>query len=166
MDPYIRLAYDSIKYYLENKTSLDTYDSYFKEINNGIIVKIEDKDRLKGESGSIYPTRKDVGLDIINESINAGFYSYTYKPITLANLDEQKITIYEFSDVEQIKFIEDFGDFDGICITFNEEVFIFYRKDYESDLAMFEDAIKKANLDSWDVFLIEKFRLKIHTSDE
>ena len=166
MDLFVNLAYDALAYYLENKKALETYDDYFKERNNGIIVRIENSGRLKGESGSIYPTRKDMGLDIIHEAINAGFFSYTYMPITKENLADHDIKIYEFTEVEQIKYIEDFGDFDGICISYNDELYIFYRKDFDTGLAMFEKAIKEANLDSWDVFLIEKFKVKVHGKDE
>lgn len=166
MDLFIKLAYDSIKYYLENKKALDSYDDYFKNKNNGIIVRIDNKDRLKGESGSIYPTRKDMGLDIIHEAINAGFFSYTYMPITKENLSLHKITVYEFTDVEKIKYIEDFGDYDGICISYNDNVFISYRKDFSSDVEMFESAIREANLDSWDIFLIEKFKVTVHQKNE
>lgn len=166
MDFFVKLAYESIKYYLKNHRILDNYDDFFKDKNQGIIVKIDNNERLKGESGSIYPTRKNMGLDIIHEAINAGFFSYTYMPITEENLSDHKITVFEFTEVEQIKYIEDFKDFDGICITFNNESFITYRKDFDSDLEMFEEAIKKANLDSWDIFLIEKFKLVIHEENE
>ncbi|MDD7305537.1 MAG: AMMECR1 domain-containing protein [Peptoniphilaceae bacterium] len=165
MDRYIKLAYESIEYYLKNRKPLSVYDDYFRDKNRGIIVRIENKGRLKGQSGSIYPTRKDMGLDIINEAINAGFFSYTFMPITEENLLDHEICVYEFTDVKKIKYIEDFKAYDGICITFNEEVFIFYRKDFKSDMEMFESAIKEANLDSWDVFLIEKFKVKVHKNN-
>lgn len=165
MDCFVKLAYDSIKYYLKNHKAPENYDDFFKNKNQGIIVRIENNGRLKGESGSIYPTRKDLGLDIIHEAINAGFFSYTYMPITEENLSDHKITIFEFTEVEQMKYIEDFQDFDGISITFNDERFISYRKDFDSDLEMFQEAIKKANLDSWDIFLIEKFKLVVHQVD-
>lgn len=162
MDIFVNLAHQALDYYIRNKKVLPSYDDYFKDKNNGIIVKIENSGRLKGQSGSIYPTRKDMGLDIIHEAINAGFFSYTYMPITEENLSSHTITVYEFFDIEPIKYVEDFGDFDGICISFNDEVYMTYRKDYESDLAMFEAAIEEANLDPWDIFLIEKFRVIVH----
>lgn len=166
MDPYVKLAYDSLDFYIEKMTSLETYDDYFKDKNNGIIVKIENDGRLKGQSGSIFPTRKDMGKDIVHEAINAGFFSYTYMPINKENLYDHDIKVYEFTDVEQIKYIEDFKDYDGICIIYNNETFLSFRKDYETDIEMFEACIKNANIDSWDIFIIYKFKLDIHTSDE
>lgn len=162
MDLFVKLAYDTIKYYIKNKKILQTYDESFENKNSGIIVKIENGERLKGESGFIFPTRKNTAIDIIQESINAGFFSYTYMPITAKNLDQHKITIYEFLKVETIKYIEDFKDWDGISITFNDESFIAYRKDYNSDIDMFDSCLKKANVDYWDIFLIEKFKVIIH----
>lgn len=162
MDDYVKLAYDAIKYYLENKTYLRDFDEKFKKNSNGIRIGVKINGRLKGISGSIYPTRKNLGLDIIHEAVNAGFFDLKFNPITKENLKDLEIKVFEYFDVEKLRFIEDFNDYDGIMLSFMEENYYFYRKDFNSDIEMLEKALEISNVDSWDNFSIDKFRLKIH----
>lgn len=162
MDDYVKLAYDAIKYYLENKTYLRDFDKKFENKYNGIRVEVKINGRLKGISGSIYPTRKNLGLDIIHEAVNAGFFDLKFNPITKENLKDLEIKVFEYFDVEKLRFIEDFNDYDGIVLSFMEENYYLYRKDFKSDIEMLEKAIEISNVDSWDNFSIDKFRLKIH----
>lgn len=162
MDAHIKLAYDAIEYYLENKTYLRDFDEKFKEKSNGIRVEVKISGRLKGISGSIFPTRKNLGLDIIHEAVNAGFFDLKFNPITKENLKDLEIKVFEYFDVEKLRFIEDFKDYDGIMLSFMEENYYVYRKDFDSDIKMLEKALEISNVDSWDNFSIDKFRMKIH----
>lgn len=162
MDDYVKLAYDAIEYYLENKTYLRNFDEKFKKNSNGIRIEVKINGRLKGISGSIFPTRKNLGLDIIYEAVNAGFFDLKFNPITKENLKDLEIKVFEYFDVEKLRFIEDFNDYDGIMLSFMEENYYLYRKDFNSDIKMLEKALEISNVDSWDNFSIDKFRLKIH----
>lgn len=162
MDDYVKLAYDAIEYYLENKTYLRDFDEKFKKNSNGIRIEVKINGRLKGISGSIYPTRKNLGLDIVYEAVNAGFFDLKFNPITKENLKDLEIKVFEYFDVEKLRFIEDFNDYDGIMLSFMEENYYLYRKDFDSDIKMLEKALEISNVDSWDNFSIDKFRLKIH----
>lgn len=162
MDDYVKLAYDAIEYYLENKTYLRDFDEKFKKNSNGIRIEVKIDGRLKGISGSIFPTRKNLGLDIIHEAVNAGFFDLKFNPITKENLKDLEIKVFEYFDVEKLRFIEDFNDYDGIMLSFMEENYYLYRKDFDSDIKMLENALEISNVDSWDNFSIDKFRLKIH----
>ena len=162
MDGYVRLAKESIKYYLENRTYLKDIDKKFKEKSNGIRVEVKIDGRLKGISGSIYPSKENIGLDIIFESVNAGFFDLKFNPISRKNLDKLEIKVYEFYDVEKMRFIEEFNDFDGIVLSFMDENYYFLRSNFDSDMEMLKKALEISNVDSWDNFSIDKFRLKIH----
>lgn len=162
MDPYVKLAYDAIKYYLENKTYLRDFDEKFKKNSNGVRIEVKINGRLKGISGSIFPTRKNLGLDIVHEAVNAGFFDFKFNPITKENLKDLEIKVFEYFDVEKLRFIEDFKDYDGIMLSFMEENYYVYRKDFDSDIKMLEKALEISNVDSWDNFSIDKFRMKIH----
>lgn len=162
MDDYVKLAYDAIKYYLENKSYPRDFDKKFENKSNGIRIEVKINGRLKGISGSIYPTRKNLGLDIIHEAVNAGFFDLKFNPITKENLKDLEIKVFEYFDVEKLRFIEDFKDYDGIMLSFMEENYYLYRKDFDSDIKMLENALEISNVDSWDNFSIDKFRLNIH----
>ena len=162
MDDYVKLAYDAIEYYLENKTYLRYFDEKFKKNSNGIRIEVKINGRLKGISGSIFPTRKNLGLDIIHEAVNAGFFDLKFNPITKENLKDLEIKVFEYFDVEKLRFIEDFKDYDGIMLSFMEENYYLYRNNFDSDIKMLEKALEISNIDSWDNFSIDKFRMKIH----
>ncbi|MFR2716734.1 MAG: AMMECR1 domain-containing protein [Anaerococcus obesiensis] len=91
MDDYVKLAYDAIKYYLEKKTYLRDFDEKFKKNSNGIRIEVKINGRLKGISGSIFPTRKNLGFDIVYEAVNAGFFDLKFNPITKENLKDLEI---------------------------------------------------------------------------
>lgn len=162
MDSYVKLAYDAIEYYLEKKTYLRDFDEKFKEKSNGIRVEVKINERLKGISGSIYPTRENLALDIIFEAVNAGFFDFKFNPIRKENLKDLEIKVFEYYDVKKLRFIEDFGDYDGIMLSFMEENYYVYKKNFDSDIKMLEKAIEISNVDSWDNFSIDKFKMKIH----
>lgn len=162
MDAYVKLAYDAIEYYLEKKTYLREFDEKFKEKSNGIRVEVKINERLKGISGSIYPTRENLALDIIFEAVNAGFFDFKFNPISKENLKDLEIKVFEYYDVKKLRFIEDFGDYDGIMLSFMEENYYVYKKNFDSDIKMLEKAIEISNVDSWDNFSIDKFKMKIH----
>lgn len=162
MDAYVKLAYDAIEYYLEKKTYLREFDEKFKEKSNGIRVEVKINERLKGISGSIYPTRENLALDIIFEAVNAGFFDFKFNPISKENLKDLEIKVFEYYDVKKLRFIEDFGDYDGIMLSFMEENYYVYKKDFDSNIKMLEKAIEISNVDSWDNFSIDKFKMKIH----
>lgn len=162
MDDYVKLAKESIKYYLENKTYLKDFDKKFKGKSNGIRVEVKIDGRLKGISGSIYPSKENIGFDIIFESVNAGFFDLKFNPISHENLDKLEIKVYEYYDVEKLRFIEEFNDFDGIVLSFMDENYYFLRSDFASDMEMLKKALEISNVDSWDNFSIDKFKLKIH----
>lgn len=160
MDKLVKLAEDSIKYYQENNSYLNTYGEDLKANNNGAIIIVRQDDRVE-ISGSIYPTRSDIGLDVIYESVNATIFN---NGIDLINytLDDIYIMVYEVVKVEQIQYLEEFGMYHGLLVKYNNNDTLVFRNDYESDYQMFEDALAKANVDSHDVFSLYKFKVKKH----
>ena len=160
MDKLVKLAKDSIKYYLENKKYLSEYDESLKKNNNGAIVIIN-KDGKTERSGSIYPTRSDIGLDVIYEAVNLTVFNNAID-LRDTNIDDLNIMVYEVTKVKQIQYLEDFGMYHGLLLKYNNNNALVFRNDYESDYQMFEDAIEIANVDSHDVFTLEKFKIIKH----
>lgn len=160
MSELVKLAKDSIKYYLANETYLSEYDENLKKNNNGVIVNIF-QDDLVESSGSIYPTRADIGLDVIHEAVNVAVFNNAID-LRDVDIDDLHIMVYEITKVQQIQYMEDFGMYHGLLLKYKNNNVIVYRADYESDYQMFEDAIAKANVDSFDVFTLEKFKMVKH----
>ena len=160
MDQLVKLAKDSIQYYLDNKKYINDYDDSFKSNNNGAIVIVNRDDKTEF-SGSIYPTRSDIGLDVIHEAVNVAVFNNGID-LTDGNVDELNIMVYEVTKVKQIQYMEEFGMYHGLLLKYNNNSAMVFRNDYESDYQMFENAIEKANVDSHDVFTLEKFKIIKH----
>ncbi|WP_394011054.1 hypothetical protein [Anaerococcus cruorum] len=160
MSDLVKLAKESIKYYLETGKYLTEYDESLKNNNNGVIV-IVNKDGKTERSGSIYPTRSDIGLDVIHEAVNVAVFNNAID-LSDIKIDELYISVYEVTKIKQIQYMEEFGMYHGLYLKYNNNSALVFRSDYESDYQMFEDAIKIANVDSHDIFTLEKFKVNKH----
>lgn len=159
-DKFVDLAYESLRYYLETGKYLDKYDGEFKSNHNGVLVQITKGDRLE-RSGSIYPTRANIALDIIYEVVNLGVFDNAFA-LKLSDLDDIYIQVLEINKVEQIENIEDFGVYSGLLLSYANNPGMVFREDYETDYQMFEDAKDLANVDDFDIFTLEKFKIIRH----
>lgn len=162
MDKFVELAKKSLRYYLENNTFLDEYSDEFKNNKNGVRIKVSLDDDITSISGSVYPTRKDIGLDIVHEAVSAGIFHMIYMPVSLYNFDDYKLEVFEFTDVLPLDDFKNLGDYDGFLLSFNDDKFYFLKEDYKCNADMFEDALEKANIDSWDIYYMEKFKVIHH----
>lgn len=160
MSDLVKLAKESIKYYLETGKYLKEYDESLKSNNNGVIVIVH-KDGRHEKSVSIYPTRSDIGLDVIHEAVNVAVFNNAID-LSDIEIDNLYISVYEVTKIKQIQYMEEFGMYHGLFLKYNNNHALVFRDDYESDYQMFEDAIKIANVDSHDVFTIEKFKVHKH----
>lgn len=159
-DKFVDLAYDSLRYYLETGKYLDKYDEEFKTNHNGVLIQITKGDRTE-RSGSIYPTRANIALDIIHEVVNLGIFDNAFA-LRLQDLDNIYIQVLEINKVEQIENLEDFGVYSGLLLSYANNPVIVFREDYETDFQMFEDAKDLANVDDFDIFTLEKFKIIRH----
>lgn len=160
MDKFVKLAFDSLRHYLDTGKYLDKYDEEFEDNHNGVIIEIKMGDKRE-RAGSIYPTRKNIGLDIINETVNLGIFNNALA-IKKDDLDDIYIQVLEITKVKPIAKIEDFGVYHGLLLNYNNNPVIVYRNDYESDYQMYEDAKDRANIDEFDVYNLEKFKIVRH----
>ena len=139
-DKLVKLAFDSLKYYLDTGKYLDEYDEEFKDNHNGVIIEIKFGDKRE-RAGSIYPTRANIALDVIYETVNLGIFNNALA-LRKEDLDEIYIQVLEINN--------------------SNNPVIVYRNDYESDYQMFADAKDRANLDEFDVYNMEKFKIVRH----
>ncbi len=159
-DKFVDLAYDSLRYYLETGKYLDEYDEEFKDNHNGVLIQISKGDRHE-RSGSIYPTRANIALDIIHEVVNLGVFDNAFA-LKLTDLDDVYIQVLEINKVEQIENIEDFGVYSGLLLSYANNPVIVFREEYETDYQMFEDAKDLANVDDFNIYTLEKFKIIRH----
>lgn len=162
MDEFIKLAKNSIEYFLENKNYLDVKTKNYDKNHNGVFVEIYKNGLLRSISGESLPVRKNILYDIIYESVKAAFFTKKSDPITKENLKEIKIVIKEIYDLEIINFLDETDDFDGLELTYQNNTFTLFLENYKNKEELLKDLLKKSNVDSWDIFILKKFKVIKH----
>ena len=83
-DPYVKLARQSLEYYITNKKTIPIPSNLIDDlINNkaGVFVSIHKHNQLRGCVGTISPTTNNIANEIINNAISAGIHDTRFRPI-------------------------------------------------------------------------------------
>lgn len=107
MDPYVKLAKDSVEEYLKRKKILSAPSNLpqkFYTQKNGVFVTIYNKNNLRGCIGTYLPTQDNVCREIIENAVSACSSDYRFEPITESEL---KKLSYEVSILNQPESIRD-----------------------------------------------------------
>lgn len=81
---------------------------HFLKKRNGVFVTIENSNALRGCIGTYLPTKENIAMEIISNTISAGTKDYRFEPITEKELSYLSYTIYILKKPEKI------GIFDNI----------------------------------------------------
>lgn len=74
-DPYVKLARESLEYYINNKKKMKIPDNLISDLVNnkaGVFVSIHKNDFLRGCIGTISPTTSSIANEIIQNAVSAG----------------------------------------------------------------------------------------------
>lgn len=111
-DPYVRLARESLEYYIHHdkvmKTSLDLPDELTKQ-RAGVFVSIKMDQRLRGCIGTIHPTTFSIAEEIIHNAISSGTRDYRFNPVTESELHRLTYSVDVLNEPEDI---ESMGELD------------------------------------------------------
>jgi AmmeMemoRadiSam system protein A len=106
MDTYVKLAYDTIKMYLEKNELPDTKntDVILQKRKAGCFVTLHKKNgELKGCVGTINPTYKNLAGEIIGNAISASQHDPRFPAVTLDELDDLEINVDVLNPPERIE---------------------------------------------------------------
>lgn len=87
---YVKLARESLEFYIENKGIMkisDDLDNYILENKAGVFVSIKKYGILRGCIGTIFPQKESIAEEIINNAINSGISDYRFNKIDINELD-------------------------------------------------------------------------------
>lgn len=93
-DEYVRLARQSLEYYITSKKIMDIPDNLPQDMSSrraGTFVSIKKNGKLRGCIGTTAPTRNSVAEEIIHNAISSGTKDPRFSPITK---DELKSLVY------------------------------------------------------------------------
>lgn len=95
-DPYVRLARESLTYYLETRRMLDTLPDYVTEEmrkdQRGVFVSLKKDGELRGCIGTIYPCTECIAKEIIRNAVEAGIYDPRFHEV-----EEEELLDIDFS---------------------------------------------------------------------
>lgn len=165
-DPYVALAKMSLEHYVRYHTVLSS-DFIPKEMNmpKAVFVSLHIHDRLRGCIGTLSPTKKNIGEEIIANAISAGtrdprFYAVSKEELHLIEysidiLDDPKpASRSDDWDVKRYGVIVEDGLHRGVLLPDLEGVDTF-----EQQLHI---ALSKAGIDENDDFKVQRFEVIRH----
>ena len=96
VDPYVRLASESLRHYLIYGDYMDI-PSYstdeMKKCKRGVFVSLKKKGRLRGCIGTIFPTTANVAKEIIRNAVKAGLHDPRFEVLREDELEELDYTV-------------------------------------------------------------------------
>src|SRR3989339_50503 len=109
-NPYCKLAFETIKTYLETGKIIDLPKEVPVELKTkkaGAFVSIHLKNGdLRGCIGTFLPTRKCLGEEIIRNAISAATEDPRFMPVTESELDDLDISVDVLSKPEKCKIVD------------------------------------------------------------
>jgi len=105
MDPYIKLAKDTIKEYLATGKIIEPSQDLPRDMlekQAGVFVCFKNKNELRGCIGTFMPTQENIAEEIINSTISAAIEDYRFIPVGTHELDNLKISIDILSQPEKV----------------------------------------------------------------
>jgi hypothetical protein len=107
LDPYVRLARESLTYYLETGEMLKTFPEYvtqeMKKLKRGVFVSLKKSGDLRGCIGTIFPVTENVSEEIIRNAIEAGIYDPRFNEVTKDELKDIDFSVDVLTEPEVCK---------------------------------------------------------------
>lgn len=95
-DPYVRLAGESLTYYLTYGDYMDMPSYITEEMKNnkrGVFVSIKKEGQLRGCIGTVFPTTESTAEEIIRNAVEAGEHDPRFPSVTAEELEELDFSV-------------------------------------------------------------------------
>ncbi len=95
-NPYVKLARDSLIYYLLYGYYMDVPDyvtEEMEELKRGVFVSLKKEGQLRGCIGTVAPVMDNVAKEIIRNAVEAGEFDPRFNPVTEDELDELDFSV-------------------------------------------------------------------------
>lgn len=106
MDTYCNLARKAVENYVKKNNKIDAPEdspSRLKKEKKGVFVTIKKNDDLRGCIGTVRPTQKNLGQEIIFHALAAATRDPRFSPVQTDELDQLSYTVHILSEPEQIE---------------------------------------------------------------
>lgn len=167
-DAWVKLARKALETYVHEGVAIDLPNDIQEELmfrKAGVFVSIKKDGQLRGCIGTTQPVEKNIGLEIIRNSIHSGTQDPRFYPIDKDELDElvysvdileepEEICGKEELDVKKYGVIVESGFRKGLLLPNLEGV-----ENTEQQLSI---ALKKANIGQDEKYRIYRFKVERH----
>lgn len=112
-DEYVKLARESLEYYIKNGKKMTISDNISLElINNkaGVFVSIKKDGSLRGCIGTIYPTTNNIAEEIIDNAIKAGTDDVRFYPVEEDELDDLVYSVDVLKKPEIVNSLDELNE--------------------------------------------------------
>lgn len=105
-DAYVKLARESLEYYLKNNSIMDVPDNLPDEMTKnkaGVFVSLHKDGELRGCIGTIYPSKNNIAEEIIRNAVSAGTEDPRFYPVEINELDDIVYSVDVLTKPEVVK---------------------------------------------------------------
>lgn len=168
MDRYVKLAKESLEYYVKNGSNygdLRDLPAEMLENQRGIFVSLKKDGNLRGCIGTIEPSRENIAKEIIQNAVWAGVQDPRFDPVTEDELEQlvysvdvlyppEEITSKEELNVSKYGVIVSMGQRHGLLLPNLEGV--------DSVEQQIEISLMKAGIGAEEKYSIKRFEVVRH----
>lgn len=169
-DEYIRLARESLEFYVKHRKYMDYIPEYvtdrmLKE-RAGVFVSIKKEGNLRGCIGTIYPTQENIAKEIIKNAVAAGFHDPRFEEVEKYELNDLVYDVDILSTPEKVNSVYDLDPRKyGVIVKkgFRQGLLLPDLEGVDTVEQQLRIACKKAGIDyDKDDFEIERFTVERH----
>ncbi|MDI3310281.1 MAG: AmmeMemoRadiSam system protein A [Thermoanaerobacterium sp.] len=105
-DAYVKLARESLEYYLKNNRIMSVPNGLPEEMiktKAGVFVSLHKDGELRGCIGTIYPSKNNIAEEIIRNAVSAGTEDPRFYPVELDELDDIVYSVDVLTKPEPVK---------------------------------------------------------------
>lgn len=167
-DNYVKLARESLEYYVKNKKLMPVPQGLPEEMYSrraGVFVSLHKDGELRGCVGTVVPQRKNIAEEIIKNAISAGFEDPRFEPVEEYELKDIEYSVDVLTPPQPVKSKQELNP---------KKYGVIVRKGYRSGLLLpdlegvdtveeqISIALRKAGISPDEDYTIEKFEVERH----
>lgn len=161
---YVRLARESLTYYLMNKKYMDIPDYVtieMKKLKRGVFVSIKKEGRLRGCIGTIFPSTDNVASEIIRNAVSAGNHDSRFSAVTKDELIELDFSVDILTESQKVKLEDMNPQKYGIIVRSGKKTGLLLPNLEGVDTVeqQLNIALQKGNISEDEDYIIERFEV-------
>lgn len=167
-DPYVKLARESLEYYLTEQKTLKRPEGLISELlqeKAGVFVSLKKEGRLRGCIGTILPTTSCLADEIIQNAVSAGTMDNRFEPV---QIEELPWLVYDVEVLGKSEPIDSIHDLDvkkyGVIVSYKGRrgLLLPDLEGVDTPEQQVTIALKKANIRPEEPFVMERFKVVRH----